>query len=728
MNGVAPQDPEARLNSWKEISGYLNRTIRTAQRWERTEALPVHRHSHDKRDSVYAYQAELDRWWAARRSRLGEGKQPEISTVSGGARRWWATAGTLMLLSVVLLAWLSRRHPPLEFKPRDWVLITDFDNQTGDPLLDKGLWIAFTAGFRQSAHANVLPGTQIEAALKRMGRNAGTRIDEPLGREICLRENVRGLITCGIARDGPGYLVLVRLVDPKTGETVRSYVDHVKHKELIIRSLGDLAGRIRADLGESLAAIRQDGRRLPELTTASLEALKLYADGRYLWQKGQYGQAIRLFEAALEDDPDFAMAHASLGNAYFSPVYSDPVRGSDHYRKALERPERLTDRERLYIRATFAGNQGHFREALELFQAYLGSFPDDAAAHYRLGNVWMQNNRFPEAIREFQAAVRLDPTSARAYAGMAAARLQMGDVAHALSGYAKALELEPSWLTLAKLNHEYGFALVQSGNRPRARDVFSTALGRPETQAGALRSLALLDLYEGRYRSARTRLRESIMLSQSQQRSRDVARNRLLLSELLADGGDRKGAVAELDRAAQSLQAAGAPQNLLAVRVAVKYARFGAIDKAENMLRALRGRVDGENPNEVSELYRLEGETALVRGDPERALESLTLAAQQADNPLTAESLAHAYERLGDTARAVAWYERLAAMGYRALGWEPQQSWFKARIYLSAAYLARGDCARAAAALDGLSALWKEAGMDSPLVRSLSKIERALER
>src|SRR5579885_3887343 len=51
--------PEARLDSWKEIAAYLGRDVTTVQRWEKREGMPVHRHIHDKRGSVYALQAEL---------------------------------------------------------------------------------------------------------------------------------------------------------------------------------------------------------------------------------------------------------------------------------------------------------------------------------------------------------------------------------------------------------------------------------------------------------------------------------------------------------------------------------------------------------------------------------------------------------------------------------------------------------------------------------------------
>src|SRR5579862_7679961 len=53
-----------RIHSWKEIANYLNRTVRTVQRWEHSEHLPVHRRTHDLNAAgpVYAYKSELDAW------------------------------------------------------------------------------------------------------------------------------------------------------------------------------------------------------------------------------------------------------------------------------------------------------------------------------------------------------------------------------------------------------------------------------------------------------------------------------------------------------------------------------------------------------------------------------------------------------------------------------------------------------------------------------------------
>ncbi len=67
--------PEKRLDSWKEIAAYLNRDVTTVQRWEKREGMPVHRHAHEKRGSVYSLTKELDAWIQSRRLSLGA---PEI--------------------------------------------------------------------------------------------------------------------------------------------------------------------------------------------------------------------------------------------------------------------------------------------------------------------------------------------------------------------------------------------------------------------------------------------------------------------------------------------------------------------------------------------------------------------------------------------------------------------------------------------------------------------------
>src|SRR5205814_4248172 len=71
-NSSATLNSADRLDSWKEIANYLRRDVRTVQRWEKKEGLPVYRHQHDKLGSVYAFKAELDTWFTTRQQQVAE--------------------------------------------------------------------------------------------------------------------------------------------------------------------------------------------------------------------------------------------------------------------------------------------------------------------------------------------------------------------------------------------------------------------------------------------------------------------------------------------------------------------------------------------------------------------------------------------------------------------------------------------------------------------------------
>jgi Tol biopolymer transport system component len=115
---------EDRLDSWKKIASYLKRDVSTVQRWERREAMPVHRHLHDKQGSVFAFRSELDAWWESRRTWLtqgaagqGEGAAPVRQAAENAPRTsvlpvhpsrhlWLAVAAAAVLIAGVL-AWLA---------------------------------------------------------------------------------------------------------------------------------------------------------------------------------------------------------------------------------------------------------------------------------------------------------------------------------------------------------------------------------------------------------------------------------------------------------------------------------------------------------------------------------------------------------------------------------------------------------------------------------------------
>jgi hypothetical protein len=148
-----------RLDSWKEIAAYLGRSIRTVQRWEEQEHLPVHRLAHADRASVFAFPHELDAWRAGR-SHLTEGHS-DGAEVNGaptskafplnftsaqlkrpGRARWWLFAVLAAATALAATIWLAQPLP----EPR----ILKYDQITTDrrakrpPLATDGTRVYFT--------------------------------------------------------------------------------------------------------------------------------------------------------------------------------------------------------------------------------------------------------------------------------------------------------------------------------------------------------------------------------------------------------------------------------------------------------------------------------------------------------------------------------------------------------------------------------------------------------
>ena len=90
---------EDRLESWKEIAAYLRRDVKTVQRWEKREGMPVHRHLHDKLGSVSAFKSELDAWTQNRRMPSPQGPTPAAPTRR--APIWWTLAAIAIAVAVI---------------------------------------------------------------------------------------------------------------------------------------------------------------------------------------------------------------------------------------------------------------------------------------------------------------------------------------------------------------------------------------------------------------------------------------------------------------------------------------------------------------------------------------------------------------------------------------------------------------------------------------------------
>jgi eukaryotic-like serine/threonine-protein kinase len=626
-----------------------------------------------------------------------------------------------LAVAVVILAggayWLTHGHPAFSFRSRDTVLIGDFENQTGDPRFDNALGTAFAVSIEQSRYANVFPRTSLDAVLTRMEKPPSDRITPALGREICQRENIRGLIASSITRAGQEYALTAQLIDPQSGQTVRSYTERSYGEDHILEALDVLAKEIREALGESLYEIHLADKPLPQVTTRSLSALQQYAEGSSLWHHGKYQDAGTLFKAAVANDPDFAMAHAALGNAYYSFVFHQQLDGQKEYESALALLSRTTDRERMIIETQYASNRDHVREAEVLYRAYLSQYPDDAVMQFDYANLLRKNGRAEDSIERYNQALRIMPDYAHAYIGLATAYKTLDKYPEALKAYSKAFEMEPQWLTAGNINREYGFALVANGEDRKAEQVFSALLDKPATRENGLRSMAFLDLYRGRYDNAQSRLKQSLEIVTANNSTLSIARVHLLLAIVAGGKDDKKGQRENLDAALTGLRIIQ-QKVVFGAMLGDAYGRAGFTDQARQIAAMIAPLADPSNSEQMGYLHLLEGDiAAATTGQHDKAIELLTLSDKEDSTAFSIEAIPNTYQQAGNTEKAIAAYEKMFTLTDRSLGWEPQQRWLEARYTMALDYASRGEKQKARETLETLLNLWKDADPNLPLLK-----------
>jgi tetratricopeptide (TPR) repeat protein/predicted Ser/Thr protein kinase len=635
-----------------------------------------------------------------------------------------AIAAGVLVVAVLAAAWLAKTiffksaAEALAFQERDWILVTDLENLTGEAVFDGTLETALTVGLQQSQYVNVFPRLRVQETLRRMRREDVRKVDETAGREIALREGIKGLLVCQISKIGEEYLLSGRLVDPITQAAVFSYASRAKGKDAVLGALDELAGRVRRQLGESLNLISRQKMFLPAATTSSLEALKYFTEAR-----SQTGMtAIKLLQQAIELDPDFALAQAELG--FQSYIFGDRIKGEEHFQKALTLLDRLTTREQLFIRAVVEDWRGNRDQGIENYKAYLIQYPDDSGVWQRLGYAYQLTSRFELGIGAFQRALAIDRNAFGVYINLATCYKNIpGKKAEALENYHKAFALRPEAAYGTIVNSEFGFLLVAMGKIPEAFQKFETMTQQADSsqKARGYRSLGLLNMYLGKYAAARPFFEEAVVLNRMLRYGLSELRDRLYLASISSQKGDWAGFEREMN-AVRAIQKTTKIDPHFVYLVGRAYARAGRIPEARQQLQELESRLgdvlaasalDRSNQSDQAAFYRLKGELELAGKKYEEAVNSFAMAASLGADDIE-ENQAYAFRLKGDVGKAVEKYRELIRR--EPLGYETQESWIRAHYELGKLYEHKGELEETVKYYERFLEIWKDADPDIPEV------------
>lgn len=344
-------------------------------------------------------------------------------------------AEVALVAGMVFGTWaFLRPTPAIAFGERDWVVLGNLHNLTGNALLDDSLQQAFRISLEQSRYVNVLSDMKVQETLERMRREGGA-LDRDAAIEVALREGARAVIVPTVAEVHGRLRVSLELIDPNTGNTAWS--DHADGRgmESLLGSTDDVVAQMRAELGEAMHDISRDSMPLPKVATASLDALHAYAMGVKAYGDGRYDDAQRFFGQAVRFDPDFAFAY--LAQLRIQWGWGNPEGARQSLAAAKRAAGRLSGRDRLYMDAWDADLNGAGTLATAEKWKLLGDlYPDYHGAHANYAWSMLSVGRYSESEQAARkAAVAQNPLQAMALQALGRAELAQNHADAALRSY-----------------------------------------------------------------------------------------------------------------------------------------------------------------------------------------------------------------------------------------------------------------------------------------------------
>lgn len=623
---------------------------------------------------------------------------------------------------------------------RDRLIVTDFRVRGADSALGGVVSEAVRAQLGQSQVVTILSPANVAAALRRMQRPPTTRVDLTLAREIAEREGAKAVVDGDVTPLGAGYVLTLRLVTADSGGELASFHGTADAPKDLLPTLDKLARSLRGRMGESLRSV-QSAPPLEQVTTASLDALKKYAEGtRATDVEGDYAKAVRLLEEAVVLDTGFAEAWRKLGVVYGNTRMSR-ARQDSALTHAYRFRERLTELERLRTTAEyFATGPGRDRaRAIVAEEEILRRFPNTSGIGNNLGLDVASRGEHARAETLFRHDIALDSFNFQAQTNLSRTQLNLGKVDEAAATIAVARRRFPKNIEVdlvePALRYTQGHADSAAASFRRIR----TTDAPPRVRAMMARGMASLALREGR-------VAESVRLL-GEARGEDMTRG--AVGSPLADSVTVSQIEAWFDtqptRAVQRLDAVLTlvPLRSLPVddreyfRIASVYAMAGRPDRARALLRQYDADVRDTTLRRWYEpgLHRAFAEIALAEKRPRDAIDEFRRGDRRPDGPVEPVcptcawcpiclyvALGRAFDQAGMADSAVAmleqylstpWWNRLAMVG---------DGLNLAAVYkrLGELYDKRGDRAKAALYDAKFVDLWKDADPDlQPKVREV---------
>ena len=621
-----------------------------------------------------------------------------------GVRQTTTVVALLALVAVGLWRFEVYRHR-ITLAPTDTIVLADADNQTGDPVFDDALNIALRYEMEQTPYLNILGIDKAYATLAQLKLPSTTKITPDVARNICATTHSKMVISQSIADAGNGYHLELRALDCGSGATLGKELDDIGSRNDVIHDLGVTAVHLRAKLGEPSASLARFNQPLEKALSASLEALQAGTEGTKLHFAGDVAGAVKLYQRAVELDPNLAQVYVGMGAAYY--FLGNTALSGASYTRAYQLRDRLTEKDRLNAEAAYYMQvNGGWETAYSSLLRSIQLFPRDVFAHLNLAIASSRLGELDRAADAAAEAARLQPSSY--YFGLAIRSCRLASkFIEAKSWLAKAdaLKFDNSEIRVERL-----VVLFATGDRDGVEKILAEG-ERGSDQTAFLLNHALIEAQQGRFRSAeRLRLQAFGLPS----KAADISSwDTLSALENVEVGRDEQARRYEGKSDGSQLNRYDKPY------LALAFARSGRTEEAGK----LADQISGERPEDtIVQNYlapTIRAAIKLQQHDPAAAIDRLRgttkydLAYTESfDNIYPAYIRGLAYLKLGDGRSAATQFQKLIDNpGMTVLHVTGPLAW----LQLGRAQKMMGDEAAARKSYESFLDLWKNADPDIPI-------------
>jgi len=645
----------------------------------------------------------------------------KVGEVPVAKRKLWkilVPAAVVLVAAVIVGAFYFRSRqtaPATNATPlseKDTVVLADFDNTTGDVVFDGALKQALAVQLGQSPFINILSDRKVGETLRLMGRQPSDHITQDVARELCVRTGSKAIVLGSISNLGGQYVVGVDAVGCSSGDTLAKEQEQAASKQDVLNALGKAVASLRAKLGESLASIQKFDVPV-EATTGSLEALKAFSMGISTFRAKGNAESIPFYRRALELDPNFAVAYASLGVAYSN--LGQASLAAENIKKAYDLRDRVSEREKYRISSMYYQNvTGELEQASQVYELWGKSYPQDSVPLGNLGVIYGvlgQYDKSAAALKESQGLER----TAVGYLNLAQNYLYLNRVDDARKTIEEAQEkkFDADFLHLVI----YQVAFVKGDAAEMERQV-AWAAGKPGTEDLMLSFQSDTEAYYGRLAKAREFSRRAVDAAVRNNSKETAAIWQVNAALREAEFGD--AAAGKQDVAAALALAPGRDVKMLS---ALALARTGETARAKTIVEELEKSYPSQT---VLKVYWLPTIKAAIELNANNSTQSLVFLEAPAPYELgdppqfqpgtlyPAYVRGQAYLAAHNGTAAAAEFQKLVDHRNIVVNFPLGAL---AHLGLARAYAISGDTAKAKAGYQDFLTLWKDADSDIPILK-----------